>query len=155
MSLFIYLVTRDVSYHQCPRPDNEYDTALYAYGILLHLVSCINITSTIFTQNEISYFRKSLYIIFHAPIEEVGMDPTKWISTEFINSFFRFKYFSSHEENLFLNYLHRFTNYKDNSPTKNKYDGDDLENSRNTLAIMVRWLIKLNWLNILNQLETI
>ena len=118
------LVLRDVTYHQCPRPSNEYDTALYAYGILLHLVSCINITSTIFTQNEITYFRKSLYIIFNAPIEEVGMDPTKWMSTEFINSFFRFKYFSSNEENLFLDYLHRFTNYKNNSPTKNTDDED-------------------------------
>ncbi len=127
-------IMRDVTYHTCPRPiiDCQFDCSLFGLGVVLHLVRVINITQTMFTQNEITYFRKSLYLIFNATEDEVGTNPRKWISTEFINSFFPFLFSTSNEVNLFLDYLHQFhPNYQ--SPKRfikksnRKYDSDDYD----------------------------
>ena len=95
-------ILQDLSYHECPIQENSYDCALFAYGILIHLVRGIKIKNNIFTQSEVTYFRKSLYLIFNAhPSELSGVDPKKWISAEFITSFFPKTYSSSNNPNIF------------------------------------------------------
>jgi hypothetical protein len=36
-------ILQDITYHECPIQDNTYDCALFAYGIMLHLVRGIKI----------------------------------------------------------------------------------------------------------------
>ena len=102
-----------MSYGCCPIQDNGYDCALYAFAILLHLCHGIKMKDNLFTQSEITYFRKSLYIVLKAPEEELKCNPKKFISEEFILTFFNHTYtFKKNDKpNYFLDYLHRCTNY--------------------------------------------
>jgi hypothetical protein len=101
------LITKHVSYDRCPIQQNSYDCSLFAYGIMLHLVRGITITSTIFSQSDIDYFRKSLYIIFNATENELPQDPKKYISTRFISSFFSELFETTNKDDIYVKYLHK------------------------------------------------
>jgi hypothetical protein len=119
-------VLKEIGYAKCPIPQNKYDSSLFAIAIVLHLVRAIRVTERIFTQQNITYFRKSLYIVLTAPPEELHANPKVHISTDFIMSFFDKMFFTSSKRNYFLKYLHKCTNYV--SPTK-KNNQKDQENN--------------------------
>ena len=79
----------NMSYGETPKQDVAEDSALYSIAILMHLSRGIRVKDTIFSQSNITYLRKSLFIIFHAPTSEIGVDPRKFISRDFLTSFFR------------------------------------------------------------------
>jgi hypothetical protein len=107
----------DVSYGKSPIQRNSHDCALYAYAIFVHLIRGIRIKENLFTQSQITYFRKSLYIILKASEEELQANPKLYIPEDFITSFFDMTYRRNDKPNYFLNYLHCCTKYV--SPTKN------------------------------------
>ena len=81
-------ILEDISYSKCPIPQKNCDSSLYALSIVLHLVRGIRVTEYIFTQQVITYFRKSLYVVLKAPREELRANPKVHILTDFITSFF-------------------------------------------------------------------
>lgn len=107
----------NVAYGKCPIQQNSYDCGLFAYAILVHLMKGIKITETLFTQKDIDYFRRSLYLIFKASPEELKHNPLEYLSDEFIYSFFDQTYHDSYEDNIFVKYLHGYSDYV--SPVKN------------------------------------
>lgn len=122
----------DIRYAKCPIPQNKYDCSLYAFSILLHLLRGIRVTENIFTQQVITYFRKSLYIVLKAPKDELKANPKIHIDTDFITSFFGKTFITSGKPNYFLKYLHKCTNYVSPSKTSNKDNNKaDVDDSSN------------------------
>ncbi len=111
-------IYEDICYVECPLVENKYDSGLYAYVIFLHIVRGIFIQSKLFTQSDITTFRKALYIVLTGSEEELKADPKKFISTDFITSFFGMTFQSNNKPNNFINYFHKATNYV--SPSKRR-----------------------------------
>ena len=81
----------NITYGETPKQEVATDCALYGVGVgtVLHLAISFHFKDTISNQSTITYLRKSIYIIFNAPPNEISADPKEFISCEFLSSFFQ------------------------------------------------------------------
>ncbi len=114
------------NYKLCPQQENTHDCGLFAFAIVLHLVRGQEITEKTFTQSNIAFFRKALYLVLNATPGPKMPDPTKVLSRKFLISFFDNIYEESVKPDPFLEYLHLHTNKKIGHPI-NLYVNNELE----------------------------
>jgi Ulp1 protease family, C-terminal catalytic domain len=78
-------ILKNATYVTCPNQRNSHDCGLFGVGTLLHVLAKIPITEDMFTQNDISNFRSSLYSVLHGEGTSFFSDPKKNLSRAFVN----------------------------------------------------------------------
>jgi hypothetical protein len=102
-----------IQYVPCPQQKNMSDCSLFTLGVLLHVINGKHVDQNIFSQSTIDTFRKGLYKVLSANPTEEMKDPKKFVSRQFILSFFPLLNFVSIKKDPYVDYYHFGTDIPD------------------------------------------
>jgi hypothetical protein len=106
-------ILQNIDYVECPQQENLSDCSLFAVAVVFHTINDRTVHKNIFSQKDITYFRKGLYKILSAETNFIIGETKKFVSRQFLLSFFPELNFASVKKDPFIYYLHFGQDYPD------------------------------------------